>query len=82
MTYSWVKSTVILRVFICFGKKISLPLQNKIIYNFMILLATKNGRTKENFSPSSFSAVVGSGTDRNQDPGYSGSGINIPDPQH
>jgi hypothetical protein len=31
------------------------------------------------FPPSSFGAVVGSGIDKNQDPG---SGINIPDPQH
>jgi hypothetical protein len=34
--------------------------KNKIIYNFMIFVATKNGRTKT-FFPSSFGAVVGSG---------------------
>jgi hypothetical protein len=31
------------------------------------------------FPPSFFGAVVGSGKDKNQDPG---SGINIPDPSH
>jgi hypothetical protein len=41
----------------------------------MIFVTTKNGNTKI-FSPS-FGAVVGSGMDKNQDPG---SGINIPDP--
>jgi hypothetical protein len=35
----------------------------------MIFVATRNGRTKK-FSPSSFGAVVGSGMDKNQDPGY------------
>jgi hypothetical protein len=38
----------------------------------MIFAATKNGRAKK-FSPSSFGAVVGSGMDKNQDPG---SGMN------
>jgi hypothetical protein len=51
--------------------------KNKIIYNFIIFVATKNRRTKK-ISLSSFGAVVGSGMDKNQDPG---SGINIPDPQ-
>jgi hypothetical protein len=37
--------------------------------------------TKKFFSPLSFVAVFGSGMGKNQDPG-SGSGINIPDPQH
>jgi hypothetical protein len=41
-------------------------------------LVTKNERTKT-ISLSSIGAVVGSGMDKNQDPG---SGINIPDPQH
>jgi len=41
-------------------------------------VATKNGKTKK-MSISSFGAVVGSGMDKNQEPG---SGINIPDPQH
>jgi hypothetical protein len=44
----------------------------------MILVAAKNNRPQQIF-PSSFGAVVGSGMDKNQDPG---SGINIPDPQH
>ncbi len=43
----------------CFGKKNSLPVKNKVIRNFMIFVATKNGRTLI-FSPSSFDAVVGS----------------------
>jgi hypothetical protein len=44
---------------LCFGfKKIIYLFKNNMIYNFMIFVATKNGRT--NFSPS-FSAVVGSG---------------------
>ncbi len=34
---------------------------------------------QKHFTPSSSGAVVGSGMDKNQDPG---SGINIPDPQH
>jgi hypothetical protein len=34
----------------------------------MISVATKNGRTKQNFFPSSFAAVVGSGMDKNQAP--------------
>jgi hypothetical protein len=48
--------------------------KNKIIYNFMIFVATKKGRTKF-LSPSSFVAVgsgirnPGSGMDKNQDPG-------------
>jgi hypothetical protein len=48
-------------------------------YNFLIFVASKNGRTKKMYSPSFFGVVVGSGMDKNQDPG---SGINIPDPQH
>jgi hypothetical protein len=43
--------------------------KNKIIYNFMLFVATKNGWTKKLFSPASFGAVVGSGMDKNQDPG-------------
>jgi hypothetical protein len=43
----------------------------------MIFLTVKNGYTRIFFH--SFGAVVGSGMDKNQDPG---SGINIPDPQH
>jgi hypothetical protein len=44
--------------------------KNKIIYNFVRFVATKNGRTKK-FSPSSFGTVVdpGSRMDKNQDPG-------------
>jgi hypothetical protein len=41
-------------------------------------VAAENNRTKKVF-PSSFGAVVGSGMDKNQDPG---SEINIPDPKH
>jgi hypothetical protein len=35
----------------------------------MIFVATKNGRTINIFTPSSFGAVVGTGIDKNQDPG-------------
>jgi hypothetical protein len=52
----------------------------------MIFVTANDGRTKKNFFPSSFCAVVrseirdqGSGMDKNQDPG---SWKNIPDPQH
>jgi hypothetical protein len=51
--------------------------KNKIIFKFIIFLATKYGWTKT-FSPSSFGAFVGS---ESRDPDR-GSGINIPDPQH
>ncbi len=52
-----------------FGQKKSIPVQNKIVYNFIIFLATKNGR-KKNFSLFSFGAVVGSEMEnKNQDPG-------------
>jgi hypothetical protein len=66
MTNFWVKSTLIVSV---------LASKNLIIYN-LIFVATKNGRTKTNFSSSSFGGVVGSGIrdpgsgmDKNQDPG-------------
>ncbi len=52
MTNFWVKSTKILSVL---AKKI-FTCSKKIIYNFIIFVATKNG-----ISPSSFGAVVGSG---------------------
>jgi hypothetical protein len=39
----------------------------------------KNGMAQQNFSLSSFGAVVGSGMDKNQ---IRDLGINIPDPQH
>jgi hypothetical protein len=44
------------------------------MFNFVIFLATKKGRTANFFSPLSFVAIFGSGMDN--------SGINIPDPQH
>jgi hypothetical protein len=50
MTNYWVKRFWL--------KKISLPVQKKIIYIFMIFVATKNGWTK---SPPPFVAVVGTG---------------------
>jgi hypothetical protein len=55
MTKFWVKSTIILGVL---AKKCLYPIKNKIIYNFMILVVTKNGRTK--FVSPLFGAVVGS----------------------
>ena len=58
MTNLWVKSTTILSAL---AKKILYLFKNKIIYNFMIFLATKNGRTTKKFSPSAFGVVVGSG---------------------
>jgi hypothetical protein len=48
MTNFWVKSTIILSVL---AKKITLPVKNKIINNFIIFVATKNGRTNKNFPP-------------------------------
>jgi hypothetical protein len=66
MTNFWVKSTKIPTVWVL---KNPLSVPKKIIYNFMIFLDTKNGKTKNSFSSSFFGAVVGSG-------------INIPGPQH
>ncbi len=43
------------------AKKILYLFKNKFIYIFMIFVATKNGRTKT-FPPSSFGAIVGSGS--------------------
>ncbi len=51
----------------------------KIMFNFVIFVATKKGRTTIFFSPLSFVAVFGSGVWDGQ---KSGSGINNPDPQH
>jgi hypothetical protein len=59
MTHFRVKSTIILSVLAL--KKFLYLLKNKIIYNFMIFVDTKNGKTKKIVSPSSFGAVVGSG---------------------
>jgi hypothetical protein len=51
-------------------KKIPLPVKIKTIFNFIVFVVTKNGRTKE-FSPSSFVAVVGSGIGNEiRDPGW------------
>jgi hypothetical protein len=52
-----------------------------IIFNFVIFVATKKGRTTNFFHPSLLLLFLDprSGIDKNQDPG---SGINIPDPQH
>jgi hypothetical protein len=54
--------------------------KNKIIYNFVIFVATKNEQ-QIFFHPSRWLLFLdpGSGMDQNQDPE---SGINIPDPQH
>jgi hypothetical protein len=56
-------------------------IKKKKILNFVKFVATKKGLTTKFFSPLSFVAVLdpGSGMGKNQD---SGSGINIPDPQH
>jgi hypothetical protein len=43
--------------------------KNKIIYNFMIFVATKMVGPKNVFFPSYFGAVIGSGMNKNQDPG-------------
>jgi hypothetical protein len=48
MTNFWVISAIILSVL---SKKISLPVQKKIIYNFVIFVATTNGRTNIFFTP-------------------------------
>jgi hypothetical protein len=64
----------------CFDKKKFLYLfRNKIIYSFMIFVATKLWQDKKFFPPLLVLLLdPGSGMDKNQDPG---SGINIPDPQ-
>jgi hypothetical protein len=54
---------------------------NVIIYNFVIFVATKKGRTTNFFSPLSFVAIFGSEIRDGQKLG-SGININIPDPQH
>jgi hypothetical protein len=43
--------------------------KNKIIYNFMKFVATKEGMTSIFFSSLSFVLVFGSGMGKNQDPG-------------
>jgi hypothetical protein len=55
----------------------SFQFKNKIIFISVIFVAPK--RVGQQIFLPSFLAVVGSGMDKNQDPG---SGINIPDPQH
>jgi hypothetical protein len=55
--------------------------KNKIIFNNVKFVSTKNGMTA-NFVPPSLLLLFldpGSGMGKNQDPGY---GINIPDSQH
>jgi hypothetical protein len=48
------------------GKNLfSLTVQIYNYFQFLIFVATENDRMKENFSPSSFGAVVGSGMDKN-----------------
>jgi hypothetical protein len=58
-----------------------LGFKSKIIFNFVIFVATKKDRTKIFFHPSLLLLFLDprSGMDKNQDPG---SRINIPDPQH
>jgi hypothetical protein len=56
MTNFWVKSTIIRSVLALKNFQFI----NKIIYNFMILVATKTGRTKKTSPSPSFGAVVGS----------------------
>jgi hypothetical protein len=59
MTNFWVKSTLIFSVLA--RKKIITLFKIKLFNNFMILMATQNGRTNKNFPPCYLSAVVGSG---------------------
>jgi hypothetical protein len=61
MTNFWVKSDIILCVL---AKKILYLFKNKIIYNFMIFVATKNGAVFGSRIPD-----PGSGIDKNHDPG-------------
>jgi hypothetical protein len=65
--------------------------KNKIIYNFVKFVVTKNGMTKKKIFTPLFVKDFGSGIrdprSENRDPGWvknqdPGSGINIPDPQH
>jgi hypothetical protein len=78
MTTFWVESSIIL----CeLPKNFPHQLKINIIYNFVIFVATRIGRTTNFFHPSLLLLFLdpGSGMDKNQDPG---SGINIPDTQH
>jgi hypothetical protein len=55
--------------------------RNKIVFSFVIFVATKEGRTKKIFpSPLLMLLYMGYVMDKNQNQD-SGSGINIPDPQ-
>ncbi len=65
MTIFWVKSSIILY-----------KLNNNIIFNFVIIVATIKGRTKFVFHHSLYLLFF------DRDGQISGSGINIPDPQH
>jgi hypothetical protein len=67
MTNVWVRTTIILSVL---AKKILYLFKKKFFaILFYEICGYKNGSTKEKFSLSSFGAVVGSGTDKNRDPG-------------
>jgi hypothetical protein len=91
MTNFWVKRTKILVFWL---KKCSLPVKNKIIYNFMIFVAAKIGRTKKYFllifwcccwirDPGSGIWVPESGMYIKSWSGFRDKcGVNIPDPQH
>jgi hypothetical protein len=66
MTFFWVKSSIIGTNFFLY------PFKNKIMFNFVIFVATIKGRTTNCFSLLSFVAVFGSGI---RDGQKSGSGI-------
>jgi hypothetical protein len=78
VTIFWVKTLIIL------GNlgQILQHIINKTIFSFVKCVATKNGLTKNFFSPLSFVAVFGSGI---RDPGWVKiriRGMNIPEPPH
>jgi hypothetical protein len=73
VTIFWVKTAIILGKL---GQIFFLQhIKNKIIFSFVKFVATKNGLTKQIFSPLSFVAVFGSGI---RDGKKSGSGIQDP----
>jgi hypothetical protein len=68
MTKFWVKSSISLGVLT--KKKFLYLFKNKIIYNFMIFVATKHGRTTKFFPPPHLVLLLDPGSDiRDKHPG-------------
>jgi hypothetical protein len=79
MTIFWVKGSIIL--FKLAQISFLHQFKNKIIYIFVMFVATKKDIAINFFPPLSFVAVLDPGPEI-RDGQKSGSGINIPDPQH